>query len=160
MAQKRSKNTRPVTFSMLYSQSTKKCFCGYSDIFILTELSMKIKQMNVWRNTRCFSASNIQELTDYNCQENILLSIYPLSFACTSAPCWRRYSTTDTLLYPAAKWSGVDWRPSISLQFTLWTVHSFCQISKTKHTSLYIVLAYLQNSHKMFLYIAIFEKLF
>jgi len=119
-------------------------------IFILRELSMKIKKLNVWRKMWCLSASNIQELTDisnHNCQEYTHLSIYPLSFACTSAPCCRRYSTTDTLLYPAAKWSGVDWRPSISLQFTLWIVHSFCKIPKTKHTSLYIVLTHFKFSH-------------
>lgn len=63
----------------------------------------------------------------------------PLSLACTSAPCCRRYSTTDTLLYPAAKWSGVDWRPSMSLQLTLWTVHNFYRMEHSVHMMLHIL---------------------
>lgn len=52
------------------------------------------------------------------------MKMYPLSLACTSAPWCNRYSTTDTRLYPAAKCSGVEWRPSKSLQFTFWGLQS------------------------------------
>ena len=38
--------------------------------------------------------------------------------ACTSAPCANKYSTTGTLLNPAAKCSGVECRPSKSRQLT------------------------------------------
>ena len=35
---------------------------------------------------------------------------YPLSFACTSAPCCSKSCTILTRLYPAARWRGVDYR--------------------------------------------------
>lgn len=55
----------------------------------------------------------------YNTILIIILQItYPLSLACTSAPCANRYSTTGTLLKPAAKCSGVECLPSKSRQFT------------------------------------------
>lgn len=82
---------------------------------------------------------------------------YPLSLACTSAPCCSRYSTTDTLLYPAAKWSGVDWRPSMSLQLTLWTVHSFC---RNKHSTCLVLTQFNRNFKCLLYFLTSLNKLF
>ena len=43
---------------------------------------------------------------------------YPLSLACTSAPCFSNSLTTDTLLYPHARCSGVDCNHSNSINNT------------------------------------------
>lgn len=46
-------------------------------------------------------------------------NFYPLSFACTSAPCRRSNWTQRIRLKPAAKCNGVDLRPSLAWQLTL-----------------------------------------
>lgn len=45
-----------------------------------------------------------------NFYSNKFSCTYPLSLAWTSAPCCSNSWTILTLLYPAARWSGVDWR--------------------------------------------------
>lgn len=55
-------------------------------------------------------------------------SLNPLSLAWTSALFCSRYSTTPTLLYPAAKCSGVEYLPLASRQLTLSAVHSSYRI--------------------------------
>lgn len=52
--------------------------------------------------------------------EIILMNVkYPLSLACTSAPCLRSNWTQRIRLKPAAKCNGVDLRPSLAWQLTL-----------------------------------------
>jgi len=62
---------------------------------------------SVHRNKHCVVGPvlyyEICEVTSSSC-----CSTYPLSLACTSAPCLSNNLTTDTLLYPHARCSGVD----------------------------------------------------